>query len=221
VDYFHWNERLDGGDFVNEQGLLTTIGYVNRHGPERFRFELFGGSVHYSGEAIFEHAPTEPLSSSTNLLGVRGECDLLLEPEAWPRVSFVVGLGTRFWIRDLQDGLSSITQSPVAGYQETWWTIYPYLGLETRRTLGDSTEFYASGRIGMTAITYQQVSFFDVALYPKLGLTGQLEAGLRGRRLFAGGFFETFTWGESNMRQYTLQPRSTMFTVGLKTGFFF
>ena len=223
VDYFHWNERLDGADFVNEYGVLPTLGYMHRSGPERFRFELFGSqvlgpSVHYVGAAMFDDGSTEPLSSNTNLLGIRGEYDLLLEPEAWPRVSFVVGVGTRFWIRDLQDGSSSITQSPVLGYQETWWTIYPYVGLENRRTLSDAVEFYAAGRIGMTAITYQRVSYFDVTLYPKLGFTGQLEAGLRGRRLFAAGFFETFSWSQSGMRQDTLQPSSVMFTAGLKTG---
>jgi hypothetical protein len=170
---------------------------------------------------MFDDGSTEPLTSTTTLLGVRGEYDLLVEPEAWPRVSFVLGVGTRFWIRDLKDGVSNITQTPVSGYQETWWTIYPYLGIENRRTLSDNVEFYAAGRIGLTAITYQRVSYFDVTLYPKLGMTGQLEAGLRGRRLFAALFLESFTWSQSSTVQDTLQPASLLFTAGLKTGFTF
>ncbi len=85
----------------------------------------------------------------------------------------------------------------------------------------DGAEFYASGRVGMTAVTHQFVSYFDVVLYPKLGVTGQLEAGVRGQRAFAAGFFETFTWSQSSERQGMLQPQSTLFTVGLKTGLTF
>ncbi len=104
ADYYHWNERLGGGDFVNEDGLLTTLGYVHRRGPERFRFELFGGSIHYDGEAMFDGGGTEPLTSTTDILGVRGEYDFLIEPEILPRLSFFLGIGTRIWVRDLQDG---------------------------------------------------------------------------------------------------------------------
>jgi hypothetical protein len=226
VDYFHWNERLDGTDFVNEFGVLPTVGYQRRVGPERFRFELFGSTlfgptVHYKGAAMFDDGSSEPLSSTTNLLGVRGEIDLLFEPEIWPQISFFLGLGTRFWVRDLKDGFSSITLSPVTGYQETWWTIYPYLGVEKRRVLSDGLEFYGSGRIGCTAVTYQRVSYFDVTLYPKAGLTGQLEAGLRSRRLLLAAFFEAFAWSQSEIVRDTLQPNSRMYTIGLKTGFSF
>jgi len=221
VDYFHWNERLDGADFVNEFGVLPTVGYQRRIGPERFRFELFGGTVDYKGLALFEDGPSEPLTSTTNLLGVRGEYDLLWEPDCWPQVSFFAGIGTRFWIRDLVDGVSSVSLSPVIGYQETWWTIYPYVGVEKRRVLRDGLELYGSGRIGVTAVTYQRVSYFDVTLYPKAGIEGQAELGLRSRRLFFAGFFEAMTWQQSAVVRDTLQPASRMFTVGLKTGFSF
>ncbi len=221
VEYFHWKERLDGADFVNEYGVLPTVGYQRRSGPERFRFELFGTTVDYKGLALFEDGSSEPLSSTTNLLGVRGEYDLLWEPEAWPRVSFFAGIGTRFWIRDLVDGVSSISLSPVTGYQETWWTIYPYLGVEKRRVLREGLEFYGSARIGCTAVTYERVSYFDVTLYPKAGLEGQAELGLRSRRLFVAGFFEALTWEQSSVVRDTLQPASRLFTVGLKTGFSF
>ncbi len=220
VDYFHWNERLDGADFVNEHGVLPTLGYVRRFGSERYRFELFGATVDYDGAAMFDDGTSEPLFSSTNYLGVRGEYDLLIEPDFWPQVSFFVGLGTRFWIRDLKDGFS-VFGSPVAGYQETWWTIYPYLGVEKRRILRDGMEFYGSTRIGFTPLTYQRVSYFDVTLYPKTGVTAQAELGLRGRRLFVAGFFEMMTWTQSATVRDALQPDSRMFTVGLKTGFSF
>ena len=49
VEYFHWNERIGGTDFVNEGGALYTLGYSRQIGIERFRAELFGGEVNYQG----------------------------------------------------------------------------------------------------------------------------------------------------------------------------
>jgi len=221
VDYFHWNERMDGADLVNEDGTLLTLGYVRRIGVERFRAELFGGAMNYDGYGQFDDGTIEPLKSDTNYLGLRGEYDLLLEPDCWPTVSFFVGIGTRFWIRDLPDGMTTLGND-VWGYQETWWTIYPYIGMEKRRTFDNGCEFYASGRIGCTAVTYQFASFTDsAALYPRPDLMGQLECGIRSRHLFLSANFETLAWGESPVVRDTLQPYSRMFTVGLKTGLSF
>jgi len=220
IDYFHWNERLDGADFVNEDGPLVTLGYTRRTGPERFRIELFGGDVNYDGSGQFEDGTTDPLSSRTGYLGTRAEYDLLLEPDWAPRLSFLAGVGTRFWIRDLRDGVSR-SSYPVYGYQETWWTVYPYLGLETRRDPQEGLEFFYGGRIGVTAVTYEHATAFDVALHPKPDLTGQLEGGLRSRHFHLSSFLEAMAWRQSGVVRDTLQPRSRMFTMGLKTGFSF
>jgi len=220
IDYFHWNERLDGADFVNEDGPLVTLGYTRRVGPERFRIELFGGDVNYDGAAQFDDGTLDPLSSKTGYLGTRAEYDLLLEPD-WPsRLSFLVGVGTRFWFRDLRDGVSQAGYA-VSGYQETWWTIYPYLGLETRRDPQGGPEFFYSGRIGATAVTYEHATYGDAVLRPKPDLTGQLEGGLRSRHLHLSAFFEGMAWRQSSMARGALQPRSQMYTIGLKTGFTF
>jgi hypothetical protein len=216
IDYFHWNERIDGADFVNESGALWTLGYQRRIGRERFRAELFGADVDYQGGAQFDDGSVEPLSSSTRYLGMRGECEFLIEPPGLPERMFFLGIGTRFWVRDLQDGVSDYG-SPVEGYQETWWTIYPYLGMEARRPLAGG-EFYASARLGLTPLTYQHVSYFDLALYPRLGVMGGAELGLRGQHLFLAGSFEAMSWSHSPMVRDCFQPNSAMYTVGLKTG---
>ena len=133
VEYFHWNERVGGTDFVNEGGTLFTLGYSRRIGVERFRAELFGGDVHYDG---YDQGNMAPLASNTGYLGLRGEYEMVIEPAAWEgRFAVLAGMGTRFWIRDLHDG-SDDQGDPVFGYQETWWTMYPFLGLETHRSLG-------------------------------------------------------------------------------------
>lgn len=228
VDYFHWKERLDGQDFVNEEGALFTLGYMRRNGAERFRGEFFGADVNYNGGAQWGDGSSEPLNSHTKYTGVRGEYDLIYDPEWWPNISLLIGVGSRFWFRDLPTDMT-VSGNWVQGYEETWWTVYPYLGLERRRTLNDDIEFYFSGRIGATAYTYQHVSLDDVTLYPKLGLTGQVELGLRGRHLFLSTYFDGMAWRESALVHSisggwivdSLQPQSRMLTVGLRSGFNF
>jgi hypothetical protein len=220
LEYYHWNERVGGMDFVNEDGVLFTLGYARRVGRERYRVELFGTQANYSGAVQYSDGSTEPLDSVTNYLGLRGEYELLFEPPSWPRLTWFIGLGTRFWFRDLPDDFTA-SGTLVTGYQETWWTIYPYLGIENRRTVTDAIELYASGRIGLTAITYENVTIDDVRLYPQPGLTARVEGGLRGQSWFLAATFEVMTWGESPVVSGWLQPASQMYTVGLKTGFSF
>ncbi|MGD0283944.1 MAG: hypothetical protein ABSB95_16555 [Dissulfurispiraceae bacterium] len=224
VDYFHWNEQMDSMAPVNEYGTLLTLGYMRRIGIERFHVAVFGATMRYQGYGQFENDDgsyyTEPLSSATGYLGALGEYDLHIEPDCCPDISFFVGIGTRFWIRDLKDGVSDYG-NPVPGYQETWWTIYPYLGLEKKRLLNGGWEFYYAGRIGCTAMTYQFASIGYVPLYPKAGLTGQLEIGLRGQTAFISAFTEIMTWSQSDVVEGYLQPNSQMLTFGIKTGFCF
>jgi hypothetical protein len=217
VDYFHWNERVSGGDLLNEDGPLITLGYQHRSGIERFRAELFGSQVHYASTIDFGNGDVEPLSSHTDYLGVRGEYELIYHPEIFSNVDFFGGLGTRFWIRNLPDDFTA-SGNFVQGYVETWWTIYPYLGLETRRKLHGDTELYGMGRLGVTAITFEHATLDDIVLYPRPGVTGQLEGGVRGEHLFLSAFFEGMSWQHSSVVRGFLQPTSTMFTVGLKSG---
>ena len=88
AEYFHWNERSGGTDFVNEAGALYTLGYTRQFGVERFRAELFGGQVNYQGYDMYQatsSSPIEyiPLSNNTDYLGLRGEYELVLAPAAW------------------------------------------------------------------------------------------------------------------------------------------
>ncbi|MBI2825154.1 MAG: hypothetical protein HYX69_10750 [Planctomycetia bacterium] len=219
-DYFHWNERFEGADFVNEDGPLFTIGYQRRVGQERFRAELFGSQVHYAATLVFDDGTTEPLSSRTDYLGARAEYDFLFSPSWQSPVDYFAGIGTRFWIRNLPDMVTGAGDF-VRGYQETWWTIYPYLGLETRRDPRRDIEWYGRGRIGLVAITYERVELNDTTLFPGPGVTGQMELGVRGDHLFLAGFFEAFTFRQSHEARDLVQPSSLLLTVGLKTGFSF
>ncbi|MGA2068551.1 MAG: hypothetical protein ABSG86_26500 [Thermoguttaceae bacterium] len=228
VDYFHWNERMGGQDFVNESGALYTLGYVHRSGQERFRIEAFGGDMRYAGyEENDDGSLGPPLGGRTDYLGCRGEYDLLFEPKWWSQGTFLLGIGSRFWVRDIQSGFDN-SGNFVAGYQETWWTFYPYLGLETKQPVGRA-ELYTASHIGVTPFAYNKASDVDSPIYPRTGLAGQVELGLRAGRLSVAGYFEGLTWGHSKTvmmgSEYgvvdVMQPDSRMYTVGGKIAYAF
>jgi hypothetical protein len=222
LDTFYWNERGGGQDLVNEAGPISTIGYLHRYGCERLRFELFGGTVSYDGAAMYDDGTTEAYHQSigTNYLGIRAEYDLLFEPVAWPRVRLLAGVGTRFWIRDLRDATTP-TGNEVDGYQETWWTFYPYVGLETKESDEPGLHWFGSARFGVTPLTYQHATYFDTTVYPRCGLTGRAELGVHYRQLSASAVLETMTWGESADVRGTFQPASRMLTIGGQLGYTF
>jgi hypothetical protein len=230
AEYFHWNERSGGTDFVNEAGALYTLGYTRQFGVERFRAELFGGQVNYQGYDMYQatsSSPIEyiPLSNNTDYLGLRGEYELVLAPAAWEgRAAFLVGFGTRFWIRGFPDGTDA-QGNMVPSIQETWWTFYPYLGLETHLPWGSNLEVYSESRVGATALTYQLSTVDTNPLWPQPGIMANTEIGLRGSHFFAAARVEVMSWSPSPLvwgssAQWN-QPNSVMFTAGGRCGFMF
>ncbi|MCE5267019.1 MAG: hypothetical protein LLG00_03960 [Planctomycetaceae bacterium] len=223
-DYYHFGEQSSNKiDVVNEDGALYTVGYVRRVGHERFRFEFFGGN----GE-VAERVSTVPNANfDVNNLGVRAEGEYIwpLEPAGWPGLEFFAGLGTRAWIRDINDTVAFDT-TPLFGFQETWWTVYPYIGLEWKRMTGNCVETFVSGRLGVTAFTYEHDSSLNApAFQPRLDITGQAEAGIRRKTLSASVFFDAITWQRSGdvfsqgaMYSY---PASQLVTIGVKLGLAF
>jgi hypothetical protein len=219
---FRWNERIESMDFVNEYGPLSTLGYTRRRGPERLRIELFGGTVAYDGGAQDEYGGYEPYHQSfgTNYLGWRGEYDLLIEPASWSRMRLLCGVGTRFWFRDLRGDVTPLG-TQVIGYQETWWTFYPYIGLESKDYEGPGLRPFGSIRVGVTPLTYQHATYFDTTVYPRCGLTGQMQLGVRYQKFSLSAFAEVMTWGASAIVDYSYQPESRMLTVGGQLGYTF
>ena len=54
--------------------------------------------------------------------------------------------------------------------QETWWTLYPYLGLEIKRPLRDGLVLYSSMRVGATVVTYNYSNAYNLPVYPRMGV---------------------------------------------------
>jgi hypothetical protein len=217
-DYFSWNEQLDRDRLLDESGTLYTLGYQRRMGAKRVRLELFDGIVHYSGETIDK--PPTPIVSTTGYIGVRGEAEWVWDFEVCDTstTSFFAGVGTRFWIRNLVDGEILGTDKFSTGYQETWWTLYPYLGLEKKWLLENSEEVFLSGRLGCTAVTYQ-IATLDpdpAPVYPAAGITSQVECGVRYGKFAVSAYFDAMTWQASPAARGFSQPDSRMMTLGVK-----
>jgi hypothetical protein len=217
LDMFDWNERLDRASFVDESGLLTTIGYQRRVGRGRFRFELFAGTMDYDGHAQdgYYLIPYEQ-ADGTRYFGGRGEFEYLVEPLSWSYNRIVLGIGTRAWQRRLYDGALP-TGERIEGYDETWLTVYPYVGIETKEEMivGPRMRLFGGARIGFTAFTSEDVSL-GVTLRPRCGPVVQFELGMRNERLAVSLFGETMCWGESPEVDGYLQPCSTMTTFGCR-----
>jgi hypothetical protein len=222
LEAFNWHERLDGMDFVDESGLLTTVGIQLRADRLRYRFEFFGGRMDYEGYAQYDYylLPYEQ-DGGTGYFGGRGELEYLVEPLTWPRTTFVLGIGTRFWRRRLYDGALP-SGDLVLGYDESWWTIYPYLGVETREppVMGRRMRLFGGARLGLTAFTREDVSI-GVTLYPRCDLLSQLEVGFRNDWFSVSLVTEVMGWGESPVVDDYLQPSSVMSTLGLRLAYRF
>jgi hypothetical protein len=225
VDYFTWKEFIDNYEVLSETGPLVTVGFLREGIHTRLRAELFGGDLDYEGETMDGVA----LDSRTGYFGGRFDFDLLTQiPADRGFVELFAGLGTRAWQRDLKSGWDAWDR-PVISYQEDWWTVYLYGGVGICRSLSPTLELYANARAGATIFTRQHVSLWDDYLQPKLGFTGAMEFGLRGKHLAMAVRMETMAWAESSTVATwadgdwwgIYQPESRMSTVGLSVGYTF
>jgi hypothetical protein len=216
-DYFFWKEVQNSEQLLDENGVLYNLGYVRTAGAQRLRGELFTGAVHYGGTTW----DGDPVDSKTSYLGCRAEYEWIwdLNFRGCPPASMFLGVGTRFWIRDIKDGTILPDNGYANGYQETWWTFYPYLGLEKRWVTGPCEELFVSGRVGATAYTYEFASLAGApTINPSPSVTGQVECGWRDGRLYIAAQFEAMTWNASPIDRGFQQPCLQMYTTGLKLG---
>lgn len=219
IDYFSSRERAGGVEMDNEHGTLFNLGYMRSSGAKRLRVEAFTGNMHYGSFDLT--TPTLAVESTTNYFGARAEFEVLwdINLHGWPSVTCFAGLGSRFWIRDIKDGIYTTTGNYWTGHQENWLTVYPYVGVEKRWLLASGDECFASSRLGGTAFTYEYSStLWAPSLYPTPGLTGQVVCGLRHELFYFAAYFEATGWGPSPMVRDSFTLTSQMYTTGLQLG---
>ena len=152
--------------------------------------------MHFSG---FDMYTAQHENATTTYFGGRGEYEYLwdLDCDGWPPLTLLAGIGTRIWNRNIFYRTAD-SGNALPGYAQAWWTIYPYVGAEKHWVLGGGGEFFASGRIGCTALTFTHTSLLDdPAFYPNPGITGQIQCGFRRKHLSLGVYFEAMSWASS------------------------
>ena len=220
VDFYHWTERYQGVNLLDERGPLYTVGYTLTGGEQRLRLEFFAGNVQYQGAAQLSNGTSIPLDNRTSLVGGRIEYDLFFNCPNHPNGLIFLGLGTRVWTRNLPSANDNGTF--VQGYRETWVTLYPYLGVETRHDPSRPVEFYGRMRVGVTAYNYNYAGApLSNPTNPRAGATALLEEGVRYHDFTISGWTEVFGFSQSHVHNGYLQPTSTLLTVGLKAGYSF
>ncbi|HEX4142157.1 MAG TPA: hypothetical protein VHY91_01295 [Pirellulales bacterium] len=219
IDYYHWSQQLHSSTVMDEVGPLFTLGYTRMGGEKRFRAEAFGGVVQYQGGAILNNGTTIPLNNHTSYYGGRLEYDLFFNCPNHRNCLFFIGLGTRLWYKDLPD--STIQGNLlISGFRETWLSLYPYIGIETRHDPYRLVEFYGRARIGVTAFNYMYVlSPGSDGLYPGAGVNALLEEGVRYNNFTLSALAEVFTWSRSGINGGYYQEASNLMTIGIKAGY--
>ncbi len=221
VDYSLWGERYHGAAIMDETGPLYTLGYTRTGGEQRFRAEFFGGVVQYSGSVTY-NGTSYPLNSHTSQYGGRVEYDLFFNSQKHPNTLFFVGLGLRAWNRNTSGASFDSGNLSVQGFNQTWLSLYPYVGVETPHDPSRAIEFYGRARIGVTAFSYMYESFpAHDGVYPRLGGTALLEEGVRANNFSVSGYFEFFDWSQSGVSGGYLQAASNWLTIGVKAGYSF
>jgi hypothetical protein len=147
-------------------------------------------------------------------VGVRGELDILFQSEWFPRSNLIAGLGTRYWHKRVHSVTAHhrMGSTRLPAYNEDWWTIYPYLGIETKKTEHGDWRPYGSARLGLTAFT-----MVNNSIHPTPGIMAQFEAGFSNQESSVGLYYDLATWGsDGSGRDY--QPAAGMGFFGIKFG---
>ena len=221
LDYYHWTERAQGSNLLDERGPMYTLGYTRTGGEQRLRLELFTGVVQYQGATFGGSGQSILLDNHTTYFGGRIEYDLFFNLPNHPGSLLFIGLGTRVWHRSLPS--VTVNGTFVQGYGETWVTLYPYIGVETRHDPYKTFEFYGRMRIGITPFTRNHAgSPLNTGVNPLVGGTALLEEGFRYYDFTLTAWAEVFVFSASHPAWNDLyQPTSTMLTLGVKAGYSF
>ncbi len=220
---------------MKESGPLFGVGLAYSHEFEDRitvtpKGEIFFGSVDYDGHT--QPPLSESVKSTVGYFGFSFDGDLSMKFNVTQRFFLEPfgGLGLRWWIRDIKNGTTS-TGTAVAGYTETWTTLYGRFGARggldvTRQTLlffeaGVKVPFYNAN----TAYLSDAGLGPDVTLHPGLQASFFAEAGTKISSVRASLFYDSLRFSRSpdvvSGAFIYWQPQSTMDIYGVKVGVVF
>jgi hypothetical protein len=240
VERFEWKEFKDDGSlFLKESGPLFGLGFTYRkefpgHVTVEPGLEIFGGSVDYDGQTL----SGIPAATTVDYFGVKvkGEVGRRSNPMENVFLDPFVGLGIRYWFRDIDNGVAA-DGSPVAGYVEEWFTLQARFGLRGEKYISSRTRIF--GLAGVLFPVYNRTTAYlsdvgysnDSTVEPGRKESFFAEAGFRVNTVTMSLFYEGMRFTKSNFDTAThlssgvtlpfYQPESDADSYGVKLGIIF
>lgn len=211
VQSFTWKEYDGGRELLKEDGALFGVGYAGRYTFMGFltvrpRAEIFGGQVDYDGQT----QDGIPAQTDTDYAGVKTEGDVGFrwgDPQK-ATVEPFVGLGWRYWVRDIQDAtINGGNGIPIfiSGTTERWSTLYGRLGLRGDIVFTDTVRMFLEGTVKLP-IDNEEVAedvctnygCDDVDLEPGKRVSYYAELGLKASMFKVSAFYEGLRFSKSD-----------------------
>lgn len=230
VENFEWKEYGDSDEeLLKESGPLFSLG-----GSLDFAIqpdlhleglgELFFGSVDYDGQT----QTGVPATTTTDYAGLRAEGRGVFDVPAGrdAKVKPFAGAGGRAWLRKIND--SDVGK----GYEESWITIYGFVGLGGEAVVGPKSRLFGSLAVRLPIFNQVIIDWSniggpsDITVNPGEEPSFTLEGGLKYDLFTASVFYETFNFSKSDADDIgsglqVWQPKSEARIIGLKAGLVF
>jgi hypothetical protein len=229
---FTWKEFDGTNRLLRESGALMGPGFSYfRETPDHLtvnpKAELFVGDVDYDGQV----QSGEAAKTTVTYVGVTLQGDLGRRFGESAYVEPFLGIGYRFWLRQIQDGRTASGQTAV-GYTERWTSIYARLGLRGGVSISESAQVFAEAGVKLPYYNQNSVALSggnsqsDFSLRPGLQSSFFAELGVKMRRLKGSLFYDGMRFSRSNPILMDTadgvfvitQPQSTSDTFGLMLG---
>jgi hypothetical protein len=237
LQYFTWEEFVGGRRILQEKGLLygagaavvldllqTDAGVLTLRG----KVELFGGVVDYDGQT----QASLPANTDVSYFGTRAEGGVgWAFPLASGRLEPFVGLGYRWWLRDIHDTTTTDPSQPgtiqVQGYTEQWESAYMKLGLAFSHLLSREWRLVveAGGKYPFYNANTFDLGLGSVTVKPEPRWSAFAELGARYHQLRLTLFYEGYRVDQSPGRRHGtvefFQPQSNEDIVGISVAWCF
>lgn len=231
VQSFTWKEYSGGRELLKEDGALYGVGYAGRYTFMGFltvrpRGELFGGEIDYDGQT----QDGIPASTDTEYAGIKTEGDIgyLWGDPGKATVEPFVGLGWRYWERDIQSGVDQ-TGRYISGATEYYSIFYGRLGVRGDIALSEKVRMFLEGTVKLPIDNQEEAEdvctnygCYDVDLEPGKRVSYYAELGLKAAMFKVSAFYEGLRFSESDAETIpgaiVWQPESEADIYGVNVG---
>lgn len=227
AESFTWKEFLDGSRLLKESGPLYGLAFTAKGGGDiskpltfRFKGEGFLGTVDYDGQT---QAGT-PVTTDTDYIGFKTELDggwKFFVGENGSSFEPFIGLGGRWWKRDIQSTSSAI------GVEENWSSYYGRLGIRGENVNSKNLNLFLELAAILPFKNENEVDLStfglgQVTVEPGNETSFCAEVGIKFRKLRVSVFYESLRFSESDPEHegpfLIIQPESKADIYGANMG---